>query len=65
MYAIKINKSNLPLLAILNGGVEPSIEAFPTYLIVNPTGKNQIIKESSFKKLDVYKTPVTIEKLKN
>lgn len=48
MYAIKIRKSDLPLLALLNKGYEPAIEKTSMYLIVNPDGANQMVTEKEF-----------------
>lgn len=33
-YALKIRKSDLPLLTVLNGGVTPEIEKTTTYLVI-------------------------------
>lgn len=49
-YAIKIRKSDLPLIAMLNHGVEPEIEKSPTYLIVNLDGHNEIVTETELVK---------------
>ena len=35
MYALKIRKSDLPLLTILNGGVTPKVEKKTTYLVIH------------------------------
>jgi hypothetical protein len=54
MYAIKIRKSDMPLLTILNGGIAPEVPAREThFLVVNPdaTGDDpttQIITEKAF-----------------
>lgn len=45
MYAIKIRKSDLPFLALLNGGVEPKIEKRTTYLVIDTDGPNRIVGE--------------------
>lgn len=47
-YAIKIRKSDLPLLAMLNGGVEPKVEKKTTFLIVDTDGPNDIVSEREF-----------------
>lgn len=50
LYAIKIQKSHLELLTILNGGVTPQIEKRTTYLIIDATETipNEIVTEREF-----------------
>jgi len=45
-YAILIRKSDLPLIAALNGGIEVDIEKRNTYLIVDIDGTNEIVTET-------------------
>lgn len=47
-YALEIRKSDLPLLAVLNGGVEPKVEKTKTFLIVDPEGHNEIVTLREF-----------------
>lgn len=35
MYALKIRKSDLALLTVLNGGVTPKVEKQTTYLLIS------------------------------
>ena len=46
-YALKIRKSDLALLTLLNGGVTPKIEKTTTYLIICPddSGPNEIVTQ--------------------
>ena len=52
LYAIRIRKSDLPLITILNGGVTPEIEKTPTYLVVKIEDSehthNEIVTERVF-----------------
>lgn len=48
MYAIKIRKTDLPLLALLNKGFEPALDKDTHYLIVNPDGANEMVTEKEF-----------------
>lgn len=51
MYAIKITKSDLALVTLLNGGVRPELPLKgAAYLIVRLEGHNEIVSESAFKK---------------
>jgi hypothetical protein len=49
MYAIKIQKSQLPLITFLNGGVTPDIEKKTTYLVfdavLDSNVPNEIVTE--------------------
>ena len=49
-YAIEIRKSDLPLLAMLNGGLEPKVQKTITFLIVDTDGPNEIITKREFLK---------------
>lgn len=53
MYAIKIRKSDLALLTLLNGGVAPDTTKQNTYLIVNPERplENQVVNQKTFDQL--------------
>lgn len=50
LYAIKIRKSDLELITLLNGGVTPAVEKKPTYFIFDATWKvpNKIVTEREF-----------------
>ena len=48
MYALKIRKSDLGILTLLNNGVTPTVEKKTTYLIVNPDGASVIVDEKQF-----------------
>lgn len=52
LYALKIRKSDLALIALLNGGVTPKIEKKTTYFIFDATWNSdyvpQIITERTF-----------------
>ena len=45
MYAMKIRKSNLDILTMLNEGVTPEIEKTTTYLIIRTDAPNDIVTE--------------------
>lgn len=51
-YAIKIRKSDLPLITILNGGVTPAIEKQPTYLIFSAEDDNLFSEIVTQRELD-------------
>lgn len=42
LYALKIRKSDLELLTLLNGGVTPKIEKTPTYLVFDATWNSDV-----------------------
>lgn len=44
-YAIKIRKSDLDLLTLLNNGVTPEIESTTTYLIIDSDPVNAVPNE--------------------
>ena len=52
LYAIKIRKSDLELITLLNGGVTPAVEKKPTYFIFDATWNsdvpNEIVTEREF-----------------
>lgn len=49
MFGIKLRKSDLPLLTLLNGGKAPEIPAKGShYLIVNTDGDNFTVTEREF-----------------
>lgn len=54
LYALKIRKSDLELLTILNGGVTPKIEKKTTYLVfdVTNTVPNRIVTQNEFNRMD-------------
>ena len=54
MYAIKIRKTDMPLLTILNGGVEPTLnDGESRFLIVDP-GQSPMTVTVSEKVFDRY-----------
>jgi len=68
MYALKIRKSDLGLLAVLNGGMLPEVPKSGTsYLIVNtdPDGFNDIVSERELmKKFEVAANSPLVLRLK-
>lgn len=48
MYAIKLRKTDLPLLTALNGGVAPEIPKISSYLILNSDGTVSTVTEKEF-----------------
>lgn len=45
LYALKIRKSDLALLTLLNGGVTPAVEKTPTYLVFDATWNSDVPNE--------------------
>jgi len=45
LYALQIRKSDLPLLALLNGGMEPKVEKNKTYLVFDSTWNSDVPNE--------------------
>lgn len=48
MYALKLRKTDLPLLTILNDGIAPEIPKTPHFLIVTPGESSEIVSEKVF-----------------
>jgi hypothetical protein len=42
LYALKIRKSNLGLITLLNGGVEPKVEKKESYFIFDATSNSDV-----------------------
>jgi hypothetical protein len=45
LYAIKIQKSHLALITLLNGGVTPKVEKQPSYFIFDATWNSDVPNE--------------------
>lgn len=63
MYALKIRKIDLDLLTQLNKGVTPTVEKKDTYLIVRPSGENEIVSALEFQTKYADKVAVNSPKL--
>lgn len=48
MYALKLRKTDLPLLTLLNDGIEPEIPKSTHFMIVTPGESSVIVSEKEF-----------------
>ena len=65
-YIIPINRHTLPLIAHLNGGLEPRIEKHPTYFVFDSrrNGFNDIINEATANSMAKKIVPLATFRLK-